>query len=78
MHNKQLDVQDHYFNGTKIREDEPAEILLKRFKREIINTGLLAELKRREFFEKPSVLKKRAKEVAARKKYRKKILLNVE
>ena len=78
MHNKQLDVQDHYFNGIKAREDEPAEVILKRFKREVINTGTLTELKKREFFEKPSVIKKRAKEVAARKKYRKKFVFNAE
>ena len=53
-------VGGHFSNGTSARDNEPVEIMLKRFKREVINSGVLTELKKREFFEKPSVLRKRA------------------
>ena len=64
------DVNTHFSNGIFARDNEPVEIMLKRFKREVINAGVLTELKKREFFEKPSVLRKRAKEAAVRKRAR--------
>ncbi len=78
MTDKNIDVQNHFSNGIKVRENEPTEIFLKRFKREVINSGILTELKKREFFEKPSVARKKAKETAIRKKSRKKFLFNDE
>ncbi|MDH5721499.1 MAG: 30S ribosomal protein S21 [Spirochaetia bacterium] len=68
------DIKDYFRNGTDVRDNEHVEVALKRFKREVINAGILTELKKREFFEKPSVLKKRAKETAIRKRERKKFL----
>ena len=62
------DVTEHFTSGVYSRDNEPAEVLLKRFKREVISAGVLTELKKREFFEKPSVIRKRAKEVAIRKR----------
>ena len=54
-----------------VDENEPIEKALKRFKKECQKTGILTELRRREFFEKPSITRKRAAEAAMRKHRRK-------
>lgn len=68
--------QDYFYNGTHVRDEEPVESALKRFKREVTNAGILTELKKREFYEKPSIIKKRAVEAAVRKRMRKKMMYN--
>ena len=50
-----------------IQEGEPIERVLKRFKKECQKSGIPAELRRREHYEKPSVTKKRKVEAAKRK-----------
>lgn len=54
-----------------VEEDEPIDKALRRFKKECQKSGILAELRRREYFEKPSVRKKRKIEAARRKARRK-------
>jgi small subunit ribosomal protein S21 len=51
----------------KINENESFEIALKRFNRRVQQDGILAEARRREHFEKPSV-KRQRKEAARRHK----------
>jgi small subunit ribosomal protein S21 len=51
----------------KISENEAFEAALKRFNRKIQQDGILAEARRREHYEKPSVKRKR-KEAAKRRK----------
>jgi len=51
-------------------DDESFDSLLKRFNRKVQQDGILAELRRREHYEKPSV-KRKKKEVARRRKSRK-------
>ncbi len=51
----------------KISENESFETALKRFNRKIQQDGILAEARRREHYEKPSVKRKR-KETARRRK----------
>jgi small subunit ribosomal protein S21 len=51
----------------KISENDPFETALKRFNRKIQQDGILAEARRREHYEKPSVKRKR-KEAARRRK----------
>jgi small subunit ribosomal protein S21 len=51
----------------KIGDHEPFETALKRFNRKIQQDGILAEARRREHYEKPSVKRKR-KEAARRRK----------
>ena len=51
----------------RITEHETFETALKRFNRKIQQDGVLAEARRREHYEKPSVKRKR-KEVAKRRK----------
>jgi small subunit ribosomal protein S21 len=56
-----------------VDDNEPIDRALKRFKKECQKAGILAEVRRREFYEKPSVKKKR-KEEAARRKMRRRML----
>jgi small subunit ribosomal protein S21 len=48
-------------------EGEDFERLLKRFKKEVEKAGVLSELKKREFYEKPSEKKKRRQKAARRR-----------
>ena len=54
-----------------VKEGEGLENALKRFKRSCARDGIMAELRKRECYEKPSVLEKKKSE-AARKKANKK------
>lgn len=56
----------------KVRENEPFEIALRRFKRTCEKAGVLSEIRRREFYEKPTSIRKR-KAAAAVKRHLKKI-----
>jgi small subunit ribosomal protein S21 len=49
-----------------VGEDESFDSLLKRFNRKVQQDGILAELRRREHYEKPSIKRKRKK--AAKKR----------
>ena len=51
----------------RLRENEPFEAALRRFKKSIEKEGVLSEVKKREHYEKPSV-KRKKKALAARKK----------
>ena len=54
-------------SGIRLRENEPFEAALRRFKKNIEKEGVLSEVKKREHYEKPSV-KRKKKALAARKK----------
>jgi len=56
--------------GIVIREGDSFEAALKRFKKQVEKAGVLAEVRKREAFEKPSV-KRKKKDIAARKRGRK-------
>ena len=56
----------------RIREDESFEQALKRFKRKCQKAGVISEIKKRQYYEKPSVKRKR-KALAARKKMLKRL-----
>ena len=55
-----------------VREDEPFEVALRRFKRTCEKAGVLTEVRRREFYEKPTQDRKR-KAAAAVKRHMKKV-----
>jgi len=57
--------------GVRIRDGESFEGALRRFKKIIEKAGILTELRKREFYEKPSQKKKR-KAIAAVKRSHKK------
>jgi small subunit ribosomal protein S21 len=54
----------------RVKENESLDSALKRFKRQCAKAGVLAEIKKREHYEKPSVRRKRKSEAARKKKYR--------
>ena len=51
----------------RVKENEPFEVALRRFKRSCEKAGVLPEVRRREFYEKPTEERKR-KAAAARKR----------
>ena len=53
--------------GVVSGENESIDSLLKRFNKKVQQSGVLSEMRRREFFEKPSIKRKR-KEAAKRRK----------
>ncbi|MCL5038178.1 MAG: 30S ribosomal protein S21 [Chloroflexi bacterium] len=54
---------------TRVGENESIDSALKRFRRQCQKDGVLAEIKKREHYEKPSVKKKKKKATAARRKH---------
>lgn len=56
----------------KLKESEPFDIALRRFKRSCEKAGILAEVRSREFYEKPTSVRKR-KAAAAVKRHLKKV-----
>ncbi len=58
--------------SVRVRENEPFEIAMRRFKRSCEKAGILAEVRRREFYEKPTAERKR-KAAAAVKRHLKKL-----
>ncbi len=54
---------------TLVAEGEPIETALKRFRRQCQKEGVLAEVKKREYYDKPSVRRKK-KAIAARRRRR--------
>lgn len=57
----------------RIKEGENADYALRRFKRACEKAGILTELRRREFYEKPTAERKR-KRAAAIKRHAKKLM----
>jgi small subunit ribosomal protein S21 len=49
------------------RDNEPFDILLKRFKKKCEKASILSEIKKHQAYEKPSVKKKREENAARRK-----------
>ena len=70
-------VCDHLLTGrnmpaVKLKENEPFDIALRRFKRSCEKAGVLADVRKREFYEKPTSVRKR-KAAAAVKRHAKKV-----
>ena len=56
----------------KVKENEPFDVALRRFKRSCGKAGVLADVRAKEFFEKPTWVRKR-KKAAAVKRHMKKL-----
>jgi len=54
----------------RVGKDESMDSALRRFKRECRRAGILAEVKKRRHYEKPSVKRKKKAEAARRKRRR--------
>ena len=58
--------------SVRVKDNEPFDIALRRFKRSCEKAGILSEVRRREFYEKPTSVRKR-KKAAAVKRHMKKV-----
>ncbi|HKM14964.1 MULTISPECIES: 30S ribosomal protein S21 [Marinospirillum] len=58
--------------AVKVKDNEPFDVALRRFKRSCEKAGVLADVRRREFYEKPTAERKR-KKAAAVKRHQKKL-----
>ena len=56
---------------TVVRKNESLDDALRRFKRSVSKTGTLQEYRKREFYEKPSVKRKKKSEAARKRKNKK-------
>ena len=54
----------------RVKEGESLDSALRRFKRSCARSGVLAEVRKREHYEKPSVAKKKKSEAARKRKYK--------
>lgn len=59
-------------NTVFVRDGEPFEKALRRFKKKVQDSGLLQDLRDREFYEKPTTARKKAKS-AAKNRWRKEL-----
>jgi small subunit ribosomal protein S21 len=54
----------------RVKENEPFDVALRRFKRTIEKLGLLTDLRAREFYEKPTAERKRKKAAAVKRHFK--------
>ena len=54
---------------TVVRKNDSLEDALRRFKRAVSKNGTIQEVRKREFYEKPSVRRKKKSEAARKRKY---------
>ena len=55
----------------RIKEGQPFDIAMRRFKRSCEKAGILAEIRRREFYEKPTAVRKRKAAAAIKRSLKK-------
>ncbi len=55
----------------KIKDNEPFDMALRRFKRSCEKSGILTEIRKREFYEKPTTKRKKAKASAIKRRIKK-------
>lgn len=61
--------RDKGMSEVRVGENETLESALKRFKRKCARAGVLAEVRKREHYEKPSVRRKKKAEAARKRKH---------
>ena len=54
----------------RVGENESLESALRRFKRQCARAGVMAEIRKREHYEKPSVKRKKKAEAARKRKFK--------
>jgi small subunit ribosomal protein S21 len=54
----------------KVNKNESLESALRRFKKQCSRAGVIAEVRKREAYEKPSVKRKKKSEAARKRKYK--------
>ena len=77
MYNTTVAIKQHQNEGgemimaeVRVKEGENLDSALRRFKRQCARSGVLAELRKREHYEKPSVKRKKKSEAARKRKYK--------
>jgi small subunit ribosomal protein S21 len=60
----------------RVKENEPFDVAIRRFRRACEKAGVLTEVRRREFYEKPTTVRKR-KAAAAVKRHLKRVSRDV-
>ena len=63
-------TSEDYMTTIRVKENEPFDVALRRFKRTIEKIGLLTELRAREFYEKPTAERKRKKAAAVKRHFK--------
>lgn len=53
--------------SVKVRQDEPFDAVLRRFRRTCEKAGIFSEVRAREFYEKPTTVRKRANAAAVKR-----------
>lgn len=53
--------------SVRVKENEPFEVAIRRFKRYCEKAGILAEVHRREYYEKPTSIRKRKAAAAVKR-----------
>ena len=54
----------------RLKDNESLESALRRFKKQCARSGVIAEVRKREAYEKPSVKRKKKSEAARKRKFR--------
>ena len=67
---RQVEGGKQMANEIKVGKNESIDSALRRFKRMSQKAGTLAEVRKREHYEKPSVRRKKKSEAARKRKYR--------
>jgi small subunit ribosomal protein S21 len=57
--------------SVRVRDNEPFEVAIRRFKRACEKAGILSEVRRREYYEKPTQERKRMKAAAVKRTQKK-------
>ncbi len=55
----------------RVKENEPFDVAIRRFKRTCEKAGVLSEVRRREFYEKPTAVRKRKAAAAVKRSMKK-------
>jgi small subunit ribosomal protein S21 len=71
-----IEIDPQYCPGesmphVRVRENEPFEVALRRFKRTCEKAGVVAEVRRREYYEKPTAERKRKAAAAVKRQLKK-------
>lgn len=53
--------------SVRVKDNEPFDVALRRFKRSCEKAGILAEVRKREYYEKPTSVRKRDKAAAVKR-----------
>jgi small subunit ribosomal protein S21 len=61
---------NEFMTTVRLKENEPFEVALRRFKRTVEKTGLLTDLRAREFYEKPTSERKRKLAAAVKRTHK--------